>query len=367
MTKSPEEYFKDQDFSPQPDSGDFTPAERAFMAKYMGLDSARALEELGLAGADTSKEDPTSRAISGKGALPCLTVQDEEGLPLQAEPAQGADGPAEASPEAAEEGSLGAAAAPAEKELEIPAENALTAEENQTTSPPSPQEEPVLEVESPSSGEDKGTSLAEAVIGAEPEQHGAEPCSETIAPLAEEPAGDGGGAPSPSFGVQEFAEALEDFEPQEEYLEDRLKGEAEIQMVGFFIGGQEFTIPTAAVQEVIRYTPVAKLPAAPPCIAGVINLRGRVTPLVELRDILEVKSARQGEDRFIIICRRQGLQIGMLIERVHTMYRVPQADIEWSIENQLGINADCVAGLFKQNERLVGIVSVDRVIVGILK
>lgn len=153
----------------------------------------------------------------------------------------------------------------------------------------------------------------------------------------------------------------------EESLDEMLRSAPELQMVGFFLGSQEFTIPTVAVQEVIRSMPLAKLPAAPDFVAGVINLRGKVTPLIHLRGLLEVAVPRLDEDKFIIICRRQGLQVGMIIERVHTMYRVPQADIDWSVEAHIGINADFIAGLLKLREQLVGIVSVDRIIASILK
>lgn len=149
-------------------------------------------------------------------------------------------------------------------------------------------------------------------------------------------------------------------------LDQVLRASDELLMVGFFIGGQEFTIPTIAVQEVIRSLPLAKLPAAPPLVAGVINLRGKVTPLIRLRDVLEVSSAREQEDKFIIVCRRQGIQIGMIIERVHTMYRVPQADIDWSVESHIGANVDYVSGLLKLEDKLIGIVSVDNVIASIL-
>ena len=153
----------------------------------------------------------------------------------------------------------------------------------------------------------------------------------------------------------------------EEPLESMLRKSEELLMVGFFIGGQEFTIPTVAVQEVIRAMPLAKLPAAPELVAGVINLRGKVTPLIHLREVLEVPSPREQEDKFIIVCRRQGIQIGMIIERVHTMYRVPQSDIDWSVESHIGANVDYISGLLKLQDKLIGIVSVDNVIASILK
>lgn len=152
----------------------------------------------------------------------------------------------------------------------------------------------------------------------------------------------------------------------EESLDDLLRKADELQMVSFFLGEQEFTVPTIAVQEVIRSVPVAKLPSAPALVAGVINLRGKVTPLVHLRDLLDVRSPRISEDKFIIVCRRNGLQIGMIIERIHTMYHVKQEKIDWGIENHLGINVDFIAGLLKLNDQLVSIVSIDRIIHSIL-
>ena len=153
----------------------------------------------------------------------------------------------------------------------------------------------------------------------------------------------------------------------EESLERMLRGSEELLMVGFFIGVQEYVIPTVAVQEVIRTMPLAKLPAAPPLVAGVINLRGKVTPLIRLREALGCISAREQEDKFIIVCRRQGIQVGMIIERVHTMYRVPQKDIDWGVESHIGANVDFISGLLKLKDKLVGIVSVDNVIASILK
>lgn len=184
-----------------------------------------------------------------------------------------------------------------------------------------------------------------------------------------------GGALLEKLGIDPTAEhntapdALPDQHPEmtrEESLEDMLRKSPDLLMVGFFIGSQEFVIPTMTVQEVIRTMPLAKLPAAPEHIAGVINLRGKVTPLIYLRDVLVVASPREHEDRFIIVCRRKGIQIGLIIEKVHTMYRVEQKDLEWNIESHVGANADFIAGLMKLDEKLLGIVSVDKVISSIL-
>lgn len=167
-----------------------------------------------------------------------------------------------------------------------------------------------------------------------------------------------------SLGVDDEAEALD----------ARLRREPVLQMVGFFLGAQEFAVPTEAVQEVIKFSTPTRLPAAPSFVAGIVNLRGRVTPLVRLRELLGVPNgdndggdAAGSEDKFIIVCRRRGLQMGMMIERVHTMYRVPQQDIDWAIESHLGVSVDFVSGLLKAGERLVSIVSVDKILDCVLK
>lgn len=151
-------------------------------------------------------------------------------------------------------------------------------------------------------------------------------------------------------------------EPVEEPLDDMIRRETELLLVGFFLGRQEFVVPTLAVQEVIRFTPPAKLPTAPDFVAGVINLRGKITPLIRLRKLLETADAEGNANKFIIICRRKGLQFGLIIDRVHTMYRVSLSEIDWGVEAHLGANIEFISGLLKLRDQLVGIVSVDRIV-----
>lgn len=139
-----------------------------------------------------------------------------------------------------------------------------------------------------------------------------------------------------------------------------------LQMVAFHLGRQEFLVPTLIVQEVIRAMPIVRLPTAPPHVAGAVNLRGKITPLIHLREVLEVSSPRQQEDRFFIVCRRQGLQFGLVVERIHTMYRIPQEDIDWSVETTLGADIVHISGLVKLQDMLVGIVNVDSIIDSII-
>ncbi|SHN49323.1 chemotaxis protein CheW [Desulfovibrio litoralis] len=154
--------------------------------------------------------------------------------------------------------------------------------------------------------------------------------------------------------------------PPEEPVEQVLKREENMLLVGFFIGNQEFTIPTVAVQEVIKAIPVSKMPISPDFVHGVINLRGRITPLVHLGEMLEVSGYDKKKEGFVIVCRRRGLQFGLMIEKVHTMYRVAQGSIDWAVEAHIGASVEYISGLLKINDMLVSVVSIDKIVERIL-
>lgn len=150
-------------------------------------------------------------------------------------------------------------------------------------------------------------------------------------------------------------------------LHDELKQESSIQMVSFYLDSQIYTIPIAAVQEVIRFMPPTLLPMAPPFVAGVINLRGRVTPLLYLDQLVTNTTRQNGEEQFIIICSRKGLQVGLVIDKVHSMYFVRQEQVIWNIESQIGATAEYLCGLVDIDDKIFGIVSIDMIVDQVLQ
>jgi purine-binding chemotaxis protein CheW len=155
--------------------------------------------------------------------------------------------------------------------------------------------------------------------------------------------------------------------PLEPSLLDRLKKEPTIQMVAFYLDAQVYLIPTMAVSEVLRYTPPVLLPMAPDYVAGVINLRGKVTPLLYLENLLTTPRKVRDENRFIIICSDKGLQIGLIFDKVHTMYTFSQEQIMWDVESRIGASAEYICGLVDVNGDILGVVSVGMVIDTILQ
>jgi len=151
----------------------------------------------------------------------------------------------------------------------------------------------------------------------------------------------------------------------EEHSDEKMRSQSEIRLVSFSLLGREYALPITVIQEVIRFVKPTKLPSAPACIAGIINLRGRVTPLVSLRTLLDIPGEQ--EDRFIVVCRHKGLQIGLMINAVSTMYKASGDDLEWNVEGNVGVNAHLLLGLYKSGEKLISILSIDNLVQVVLQ
>ena len=310
MVKTPEEYFEEQEFTPQASAGEqeLTEAEKAFLEKYLGLEETDILDKLGI-GAPVEPERVAFAPLGQEGA------------------------PAPSSPARVEEQAIEAVARPL----------AAVAEDEALVLAPAEVEAEVEAEEVQDFAEDQGEALAEEV-----------PAATEQAVAAEEAAPRAVAAPA-----------------EQDDFERELRREKQLQLVSFFLGGQEFTVPIQAVQEVVRAVPVTKLPETPEYFAGIVNLRGRVTPLVRLVTLLKPKSRRapangegagRGEERFIVVCRRKGLQVGLLVENMGTMYRVGQDVIEWNIEGRMGGTAEFVKALMRSGEDLIGVLSVDSIV-----
>lgn len=154
-------------------------------------------------------------------------------------------------------------------------------------------------------------------------------------------------------------------ETGEEHSDEKMRTQADIRLVSFSLLGREYALPIMVIQEVIRFVKPTKLPSAPACIAGIINLRGRVTPLVSLRILLGIPGEQ--EDRFIVVCRHKGLQIGLMINAVSTMYKANGDDLEWNVEGNVGVNAHLLLGLYKSGEKLISILSIDNLVQVVLQ
>lgn len=151
-------------------------------------------------------------------------------------------------------------------------------------------------------------------------------------------------------------------------LKNLLRSQERIQMVSFFVRDQIFLLPVAAIHEVLRHLPLIRLPLAPPFVAGVVNLRGRVTPLLHLDALLtNERHYRYTPQNFIIVCAGDQMQLGLIVDKVHTMYMIEQNKITWNAEVQLGASAEFLCGIADIDDRVCGIVAPDMIVQKLLE
>ncbi|WP_027720210.1 chemotaxis protein CheW [Maridesulfovibrio zosterae] len=173
--------------------------------------------------------------------------------------------------------------------------------------------------------------------------------------------------PRSDVALPGFGSAPQDYsgEGSSADFEEKLRDEDEVQLVSFVVGDREYGLPIMVIQEVVRKVPVTLLPAAPRYMQGIINLRGRVTPVLDLRHLLH--DGKGVSDKFVVVCKHKGLQIGLAISAVRTMYRAEKKELVWGVESEIGVASDFLLGLYKYGEKLVSILSVDRLVEQILK
>jgi purine-binding chemotaxis protein CheW len=133
-------------------------------------------------------------------------------------------------------------------------------------------------------------------------------------------------------------------------------------LVTFRVGASELALDVAAVHEVLRVPTVAPVPKAPSFVAGVIELRGALLPVVDLRRRLEVEaSAPQGDARVLVV-ETGGERLGLLVDRVNEVLHAPESAIHPPARFLRGRSAVALQGLVQLPERLILLLELDRVL-----
>jgi purine-binding chemotaxis protein CheW len=135
-----------------------------------------------------------------------------------------------------------------------------------------------------------------------------------------------------------------------------------LQLVSFVIEGEEFGIDILKVQEIIRPVPITRVPNAPAFVEGVINLRGRIVPVIDARRRFGLPAREMDEDSRIVVVELPGRTVGFVMDAVREVIRVERSVIEPPPELAIGIDADYLSGVAKLDDRLLILLDVERVL-----
>ncbi|NOY29743.1 MAG: chemotaxis protein CheW [Planctomycetes bacterium] len=139
---------------------------------------------------------------------------------------------------------------------------------------------------------------------------------------------------------------------------------AELQLATFYVGDILLGIDIQQVQEINRQLDVTEVPHSPDFVRGVINLRGDVATVVDLRTILGLPSAEVTRESRNLIVHSKGETIGFLVDRISDILALNTNEISPSPTTVEGVDGNLFKGIFKLETELLIILDVDAVLSG---
>ena len=137
-----------------------------------------------------------------------------------------------------------------------------------------------------------------------------------------------------------------------------------IQVVSFKLGAEEYGVDIAQVQEINRMVAVTHVPRAPVFMEGVINLRGQLIPIIDLRTRFAMPRAEHTKSTRIVVTEIGTKRVGMVVDSVSEVLRLPPDAIEDAPEMIAGVDTEYIRGVGKIEDRLIILLDLAKVITG---
>lgn len=144
-------------------------------------------------------------------------------------------------------------------------------------------------------------------------------------------------------------------------LDDSSKHDELIQLVSFNLDQEEYGVEVLKVREIIRMNNITHMPNTPHYVEGIINLRGKVIPIVSMRKKFGLMEAENNSHTRIMIMDIGGELMGFIVDSVSEVIRISGTEIQPSPSVAGGgIDQDCIAGVINLSERLLVLLDLDR-------
>jgi purine-binding chemotaxis protein CheW len=129
----------------------------------------------------------------------------------------------------------------------------------------------------------------------------------------------------------------------------------------FFLAGEEYGVEILRVQEILGMMPITRVPRTPPHIRGVINLRGKVIPIMDLREKFGMAAASEPEQVMIVV-QVTGVQIGVVVDKVSEVANIDAGNIDATPDFGVDVKTEFLLGLGKVNGKLKLLLDIERVL-----
>jgi purine-binding chemotaxis protein CheW len=136
----------------------------------------------------------------------------------------------------------------------------------------------------------------------------------------------------------------------------------ELHIVGFQVGRETYGVPIASLHEIVRVTEITSVPDSPEYIEGVINLRGKIVSVIDLRKRFGVKENGNPKKNRILVVESHGRLTGLIVDSASDVVKIPMEDVEPppAVFQEGGLN--CVTGLGKYKTRLIILLDMNKLL-----
>jgi purine-binding chemotaxis protein CheW len=134
------------------------------------------------------------------------------------------------------------------------------------------------------------------------------------------------------------------------------------QYCTFYLDGHYFGVDVLAVQEIIRFQEMTRVPLAPPVVRGLINLRGQIVTAIDLRRRLEMPDRPAGRLPLNVVVRTDDSAVSLLVDEIGDVLDVPENAFERPPETLQGLSRELIRGACKLRDRLLLLLDIERVV-----
>jgi purine-binding chemotaxis protein CheW len=136
----------------------------------------------------------------------------------------------------------------------------------------------------------------------------------------------------------------------------------EAHIVGFQVGRETYGVPIASLHEIVRVPEITAVPDAPSYVEGVINLRGKIVSVVDLRKRFGKPASDARRQARILVVEQRGRLAGLIVDAASEVLKIPESDIEPAPSVMLEGGLECITGLAKYKGRLILLLDVAKLL-----
>jgi purine-binding chemotaxis protein CheW len=135
-----------------------------------------------------------------------------------------------------------------------------------------------------------------------------------------------------------------------------------MQLVVFHIGKELYAVGIEAVHEIVKVPDITEVPDAPAFLEGVINLRGKIVPVIDLRKRMRLPAGERTKTSRVLITENEGRLVGLLVDAVSEVLKMSPDAVEAPPEMISSIGVEYITGVAKVEARLIILLDLKRVL-----